>query len=74
MVRIRCSTSALGARIITDVPTADLSWSFRATLHEHSYLLPEWVLADRSLDVNHRLHRLAIYLQEALSALDASES
>jgi hypothetical protein len=56
------------------MPTADFSRSFRAALHEHSHLLPERVLADRSLDVNHRLHRLAIYLQEALSALDASES
>jgi hypothetical protein len=54
--------SALGARIIADMPGTDLSRSLRATLHEHSHLLPERVLADRGLDVANRLHRLAVYL------------
>jgi hypothetical protein len=54
--------SALGARIIADMPSGHLSRSLRATLHEHSHLLPERVLADRGLDVSHRLHRLAVYL------------
>jgi hypothetical protein len=63
----------LGAWKVADVPGVDLSRSVRATLHEHSHLLSERVLADRGLDLSDSCHRLIVYLKEALSALDPGD-
>ena len=56
------------------MPVIDLSRSPRATLHKHSHLLSERVLADRGLDLSDSYHRLIVYLKEALSASDAGDS
>ena len=69
-LRLFCS---LGAWDVADVPGADNSRRLRATLHEHSNLLSERVLADRSLDLSDAFHRLIVYLQEAISSLSFGE-
>jgi hypothetical protein len=63
----------LGAWEVADMPSVDPSRRLRATLHEHSYLLPERVLADRSLNLSNGFHRLIVNLQEAISPSDASD-
>jgi hypothetical protein len=69
-VRIFC---ALGVWEVADVPGMDLSRSLRAMLHNHAHLLPERVLADRTLDVSDRFHRPIAHLQEAISPPHAGE-
>ena len=58
---------------VADVPGADHPRRVRATLHEHSHLFSERVLADRSLDLSDAFHRLIVYLQEAISPLSVGE-
>jgi hypothetical protein len=67
------TTAFSGAWEVADVPGADLSRSARAALHEHSHVISEWMLADRSLDFRDGLHWLIVYLQEALSTLDVGD-
>ena len=68
------SSAFLGAWKVAYVPGTDRARRLRATLHKHSHLLSERVLADRGLDLSDSYHRLIVYLKEALSASDAGDS